>query len=188
VSGATPSQTVGPFFHIGLRRLSRDDLVPSAGKWIPITISGQVLDGDRQPIPDAVIEVWQANHLGQYAIADALQRTEPAASFCGWGRLPTDASGGYKLRTIKPGQVIGSGDTLQAPHINVAVFMRGLLRHLFTRIYFENELTNTADPVLLRVPEKRRPTLIAQRCDCVEQRYSWNIVVQGPEETVFFDW
>ena len=178
--GLTPSQTVGPFFRIGLERLFCDDLVRPGYDGVAITVSGKVLDADGQPVPDAVLEVWQADHFGRYVAPDD--------AFRGWGRIPTDSLGNFRLRTIKPGAVRGLRNALQAPHLNVTIFMRGLLRHLFTRMYFDGELENRNDPVLLAVPENRRQTLIATGCPAVDGQYSWNIILQGDEETVFFDW
>lgn len=182
----TPSQTVGPFFHIGLKRLSCDDLVPAGYPAPAITISGRILDGESKPVPDALLEVWQADQLGRYALNFLGDEMPP--TFQGWGRIPTDFLGRFKLRTIKPGPVNGPSDAPQAPHINVAVFMRGLLRHLFTRIYFDDEPANQGDPVLLMVPQKRRQTLVATRGRRNHGNYRWNIILQGPGETVFFDW
>lgn len=184
----TPSQTVGPFFHIAFKRLSCDDLVPEGYEGKPVTITGRILDGESQPVPDAVLEVWQADSQGRYSPPVSLLSEHSARSFQGWGRIPTDALGGFRLRTIKPGPVIGLKDELQAPHLNVAIFMRGLLRHLFTRIYFEGEPANQSDPVLLRVADKRRQTLVAARAQAADDSYTWNIILQGPGETVFFDW
>jgi protocatechuate 3,4-dioxygenase alpha subunit len=180
--GPTPSQTVGPFFHLGLRRLFRDDLVPPDHQGAATSISGQVRDGDGQAVPDAVLEVWQADHLGRYVSVDS------QATFHGWGRIPTDAHGSFRLRTITPGRVVGADGALQAPHINVTLFMRGLMRHLFTRVYFEGDPANPSDSVLRAVPEPRRPTLMAKRSAAAGKHYSWDVVLQGPQETVFFDW
>ena len=181
--GLTPSQTVGPFFHIGLRRLFRDDLVPPDRAREAIVISGRVVDGDGEPVPDAVLELWQADDRGAYANVD-----DPGTGFFGWGRVATDPLGNFRLRTLKPGRVVATGGLSHAPHVNVTLFSRGLLGHLFTRIYFAGDPGNAADPVLLAVPESRRHTLIAQRDVGDQSRYSWNIVMQGPRETVFFDW
>jgi protocatechuate 3,4-dioxygenase alpha subunit len=180
--GLTPSQTVGPYFKIGLERLFCSNLVPSGRESQATTISGQVLDADRHPVPDAMLEFWHADEAGRYTPA------ERATDFLGWARVPTDTEGRFSLRTIRPGTVQGPNATLQAPHISVAIFMRGLLRHLFTRIYFEGDASNAKDWVLLRVPESRRTTLIAKRSGKDANLYLWNIVLQGTDETVFFDW
>jgi protocatechuate 3,4-dioxygenase, alpha subunit len=188
MSGLTPSQTVGPFFRIGFERLFCDDLVPPGCSGEALTIAGQVLDADGQPVPDAVIEFWQADQYGRYICPKDRPARQAEGAFSGWARIPTDALGGFRLRTVKPGAVSGFGNRLQAPHINVAIFMRGLLRHLFTRIYFGGDPANQTDAVLSMVPEHRRSTLAAKRSAALDSSYSWNIVLQGPEETVFFDW
>ena len=147
-SHGTPSQTVGPFFQIGLSWLYAADLAgPDAAD--AITLRGRVLDGDGQPVPDAVLEIWQADAQGRYADPEGAH-----AGFRGFGRVATDESGGFSLRTIKPGSVEG-----QAPHLNITLFMRGLLRALAGRVYFADEPRNVDDPVLLRVPSARRATL-----------------------------
>lgn len=186
--GPTPSQTVGPFFRIGLERLFCDDLVPPGYDGLAITLSGKVLDADGEAVPDAVLEIWQADHFGRYVAPDESAAGEASSTFRGWGRIPTDSLGNFRLRTIKPGAVRGLRNTVQAPHLNVTIFMRGLLRHLFTRMYFDGEPENRNDPVLLAVPENRLQTLIATRYPVPEGQYSWNIILQGKEETVFFDW
>src|SRR5207247_516161 len=153
----------------------RDDLVPPDHQGEAIRITGQVVDADGQVVPDAVLEVWQADHLGRYVSVD-----DPQATFHGWARIPTDAHGQFRLRTIKPGRVVGLNGALQATHISVTVFMRGILRHLFTRMYFEGDPENQGDSVLLAVPEQRRETLIAKRSAAAERHYSWDVVLQGP--------
>jgi protocatechuate 3,4-dioxygenase alpha subunit len=167
---ATPSQTVGPFFSIGMRpvEVARE---PASER---LTIYGQVLDGDNNGVSDALIETWQAGPDGQYA----------RNSSWGWGRVATDASGSFRFVTFKPGRV-RVGDQLYAPHIVVAVFARGLLRHLVTRIYFADEPSNADDPILNLVPEQRRATLIARAV--TPHVFEWNIVLQGRDETVFFE-
>jgi protocatechuate 3,4-dioxygenase, alpha subunit len=184
---ATPSQTVGPFYKIGLDWLSTTDLAATATKGERITVSGQLLDADRQPIPDAVLELWQANADGRYAHAEDTQAKPLDPGFHGYGRVGTDTEGRFRFATIKPGQVPGLGNTLQAPHIVVALFMRGVLRHLYTRIYFSDEAANGSDPVLALVEDSaRRATLVAKRLG-TQAEYRWDIIVQGAGETVFFD-
>ena len=170
----TPSQTVGPFFHIGLERISRNDL--TAGNAQTIQIGGQVLDGDGKPVIDALIEIWQADSDGKYR-----------GNFNGYGRIATDAAGAFSFTTIKPGRVAGVSGQLQAPHIAVNVFMRGLLKHLVTRVYFPGEPSNDTDSILQIVPAARRNTLIATPSVGSIKYLSWNIVLQGKRETVFFD-
>jgi protocatechuate 3,4-dioxygenase alpha subunit len=171
----TASQTVGPFVHIGMARFYRDCLAPPGTEGDRVTVEGRVLDGDGQPVTDAVIEVWQADPHGHYA--------DP--SFHGFGRLATDGQGVFRLTTVKPGRVPGPDGVLQAPHLLIAVFARGLLKHLLTRMYFPDEPGNATDPVLALVPVDRRPTLVARRREAGV--LAWDIVLQGRDETVFFD-
>ncbi|MDH3446041.1 MAG: protocatechuate 3,4-dioxygenase subunit alpha [Deltaproteobacteria bacterium] len=185
----TPSQTVGPFYAIGLTRRTMNTLATDATAGERIRIEGQVFDGDGQPIPDALVEIWQANSYGRYNHPDDKQEKPLVASFTGWGRSGTDENCFFSFETIKPGTVPGAGDTAQAPHINVTVFARGMLLHAFTRIYFADEAANEGDPVLTSIKNKaRRKTLMAKR----EERdgrvvYRFDIRLQGENETVFFD-
>ncbi len=183
----TGSQTVGPFFRIGLTPLFTPVV---AGPDVPgkhVTIQGRVLDGDGKPIPDAMLETWQADATGQYAQPDTSQHPSPPGHFTGFGRVPTDESGQFTLSTIQPGRVPGPGDSLQAPHLVVLVFMRGLLRHLVTRMYFPDEPGNEDDPILHLVPSERRTTLIARRSSEDENVLLWDVIMQGADETAFFD-
>jgi protocatechuate 3,4-dioxygenase alpha subunit len=183
----TPSQTVGPYLHLGLTWLNIDDLAKDAPAQDRIVIAGRLVDGDGKPIPDGMLEVWQANASGKYAHPEDRQDKPIDPHFAGYGRIPTDKDGNFRFTTIKPGQVPGLGNTLQAPHIVVAIFMRGLLRHLYTRIYFSDEAANAADPVLGLIEDRaRRATIIAQRVPG-KAEYRWDIAMQGPNETVFFD-
>ena len=180
----TPSQTVGPFHHIELPYPPGGDVVP-AGSAGAVRISGRVIDGDGQPVGDALLEVWQADASGRYQKA---AQAEPAdgwrASF-GFGRVATDADGAYELWTVKPGPVPGPDGTTQAPHVLVSLFARGLLDRLVTRIYFPDEdAANGDDPVLALVADPRdRSTLIAE-VDGDGLRF--DIHLQGERETVFF--
>ena len=184
----TSSQTVGPFFHDCLlcADLDRKVLAPPETVGQRISIEGRVWDGDRQAVPDAVLEIWQADHRGHYN-----RHSEPADlqshPFNGFGRTGTDREGVYSFETIKPGRVPFDDNTLQSPHICMAVFARGLLNHLYTRIYFADEPANADDPVLLCVPVERRPTLLAQRYDVERFAYRFDIILQGAQETVFFN-
>lgn len=180
---ATPSQTVGPFFRIGMEALYTPDLAPNSAD--RIAISGRVLDGDAAPVNDAVLEIWQANALGKYAHPDDARALPLTAGFTGFGRVPTDAEGRFRFSTIKPGSVPGPRGVAQAPHLVVAVFMRGLLIHLLTRVYFPDEPGNASDPVLQLVPADRRATLVARRS---AEGLEWNVILQGDNETVFFDY
>ena len=185
----TPSQTVGPFFAFGLIRKGENILVSDATQGGRIRIEGRVLDGAGEPVPDAMIEIWQSNAYGRYNHPEDKQEKPLDPRFKGFGRAATDDSGVYWFETIKPGPVPGSGDFLQAPHINVIVFARGMLLHAFTRIYFQDEPANTSDPVLSRIEDKaRRATLIARREESVGKIvYRFDIRLQGENETVFFD-
>jgi protocatechuate 3,4-dioxygenase, alpha subunit len=185
---ATPSQTVGPFFHLALDRADWADLTKNNPQGERIVIEGKVTDGDGSPVADACLEVWQANAAGRYAHPDDNRAQVPLdPSFRGFGRVSTDAEGGFRLVTIRPGPVPGRGNALQAPHIAVALFARGLLKPLYTRIYFAGEQANDADPVLLSIDDPaRRRTLIAARRDGAPPTYRFDIVMQGERETAFF--
>jgi protocatechuate 3,4-dioxygenase, alpha subunit len=164
----TPSQTVGPYFSIGLPWDDGPDVVP-AGTEGEIWLRGTVFDGERAPIPDAMIETWQADPEGRYE----------TPGFRGFGRCPTDADGTWAIRTVKPGAAGG-----QAPHIAVSVFARGLLHRVVTRIYFaDEEAANAADPVLTGLDEAARATLIAPR---EGDGYRFDVRIQGDDETAFF--
>jgi protocatechuate 3,4-dioxygenase alpha subunit len=209
IFGQTPSQTVGPFFHYGLPWKggadlvgksdmgARPDLFPdehyvlnlSSPSGTPagevIEIVGQVFDAKGVAVIDAMIEIWQANAEGRYAsVDDARADVALDAHFVGFGRASVDQDGIYRFRTIRPGRVPGPGNTLQAPHLAVSVFGRGILNRLATRMYFEDGEGNDVDPVLSIVPEARRPTLIARRRD--DGRWWFDIHLQGEAETVFF--
>ena len=187
---STPSQTVGPFFHDALLRADcrRNILAEPGAAGRHIRIEGCVCDGDGAPVPDAVIEVWQANHHGRYNHPADTRDLPPDPLFLGFGRAGTDAEGRFWFETIKPGRVPFDGQRLQAPHICVAVFARGLLNHLPTRLYFEDESSNADDPILQLVPAERRVTLIAKRSERdTVLVYTFDIILQGPGETVFFN-
>jgi protocatechuate 3,4-dioxygenase alpha subunit len=169
----TPSQTVGPFFNIGLPGKEHSELVADGG----LRIEGAVYDGEGEPVVDALIEIWQADQSGRYP--------DGSTSFRGFGRCETDEHGRYWFVTVKPGQVSAPGGGMQAPHINVSVFARGLLKRVPTRIYFPDEAeANAADPVLASVDPERRPTLVAREDGDVLR---FDIHLQGDDETVFFD-
>jgi protocatechuate 3,4-dioxygenase alpha subunit len=185
---ASPSQTVGPFFVIGLEHLYRADLTFSGIAGKAITLRGQVLDGDGKPVPDAVLEFWQADAQGNFSVATVEAAEAEAAKFTGFARIPTDDSGKFELRTIQPGGVVGETGKASAPHLGVFVFMRGLLKPLYTRVYFEGEAANDTDEVFQLVPAERRNTLIARKDAAGGGRFRWNVALQGSEETVFFAW
>jgi protocatechuate 3,4-dioxygenase alpha subunit len=193
---ATTWQTVGPFFKIGLAWLYREELAGAGVAGERIEITGRVLDGDGNTVPDAVLELWQANSHGKYAHPEDEQNKPVDAGFSGFGRIATDDQGRFRFTTIKPGQVPapetsgkseGPSAALQAPHINVSVCTRGLLRRLVTRIYFPEEAANATDFALLKVDPGRRSSLIAKRSASSPSKFEWDIVLQGANETVFFD-
>jgi len=183
---STPSQTVGPFFSIGLEPLNRANLADGrAGE--RVVVRGRVIDGDGQGVPDAILEIWQADADGRYHHPEHTSTSNDGTSFFGFGRIPTDAQGQFSFTTIKPGPVHDSHGKPQAPHLQISVFMRGLLRQLVTRLYFPEEPLNTSDPVLRVVPESRRDTMIARQAGSKATALEWNVSLQGPNETVFFD-
>jgi protocatechuate 3,4-dioxygenase, alpha subunit len=184
---ATTSQTVGPFFSIGLIRWKQDNLVGSGVTGDRVTIAGRVFDGDGKLVPDAILEIWQANSHGKYSHPDDNQDKPLEAGFKGFGRILTSEKGEFQFTTIKPGQVPGPNGKPQAPHIVVSLFARGLLRRLVTRIYFPDESSNASDYALNLVDPLRRQTLIAKRATAQAGALEWNVVMQGPGETVFFD-
>lgn len=208
--GQTPSQTVGPFFHYGLPWKGGADLVGKSDMgarpelfaeqhWVlnlssptgvpegeVIEIAGRVFDAEAVPVVDAMIEIWQANAAGRYHALDD-DRSDVAIDphFIGFGRASTAADGVYRFRTILPGRVPGPGDTVQAPHIALSVFGRGIIKRLATRLYFAGAAGNDDDPILACIPEERRATVIAQRRD--DGVWWLDLRLAGPHETVFFD-
>jgi protocatechuate 3,4-dioxygenase alpha subunit len=185
----TPSQTVGPFYAIGLTRRTMSVLATEASEGEPIRIEGRVIDGDGKPIPDALVEIWQANAYGRYNHPDDKQEKPLDPTFAGWGRSGTDEKCFYRFETIKPGPVPGADDSVQAPHINLVIFARGMLVHAYTRIYFADEPANADDAVLNSIKtKKRRRTLIAlPGMENGKKVYRFDIHLQGENETVFFD-
>jgi protocatechuate 3,4-dioxygenase, alpha subunit len=184
---ATTWQTVGPFFRIGLQWLDNDNLVGEGVSGERVIIQGRVLDADGTPVPDAMLEIWQANAHGKYAHPEDTQAKPLEPGFSGYGRVPTNGEGGFRFTTIKPGPVSGPDGKDQAPHIVVSVFMRGLLTRLITRIYFPDEPRNAADYILNLVEPQRRSTLIARHVNGRPGVLEWNVALQGPDETVFFE-
>lgn len=184
IFATTPSQTVGPYFMIGLPWEGGPYAV-SPGTPGAITIGGVLLDGAGEPIPDGLIETWQPDSEGRFADLHGHNGGAPPEGFRGFARAATDDHGRYEILTVKPGPVSSAGGEMQAPHIDVSVFARGLLHRCVTRIYFADEQErNVHDPVLRTVPSARRGTLLAQpRGD----RYRFDIHLQGSGETVFFD-
>ena len=184
--GTTPSQTVGPFFRLGLDPMVIADLVHPNVTGRVIVLRGVVRDGAGEPVPDAIIETWQADSRGRYPVSSD-DPSEHVPAFQGFARVATDERGHFAIRTIKPGPVPGPGKTLQSPHLTVAIFMRGLLRHLMTRVYFSDDAATAADPILGLVDSARRRTLIAQADPKSPDAFEWDVHLQGPSETVFFD-
>jgi protocatechuate 3,4-dioxygenase alpha subunit len=182
---ASGSQTVGPYLHIGLTWLNTSKIAGPGVKGERVTIQGHLLDGDGVGVSDGLIEIWQANAEGKYAHPEDRQKAALEKGFRGFGRIPTDAKGAFKFTTVKPGRVPGPDGKLQAPHLSVTVFMRGLLKQLSTRIYFPGDPANAQDPLLKLVPAARRGTLIGRRKG--KGVLKWSIVLQGKDETVFFD-
>ncbi len=181
----TPSQTIGPFFAYALtprsyggKELATEQVATEGVAGERIRIEGAVYDGDGVPVGDAMIETWQADAEGRFNAAGN-------AGFTGFGRAETNAEGAYFIETVRPGALPGPNGAMQAPHLTVSVFARGLLIRLATRVYFDGEPGNAGDPVLALVPQERRATLIAKRgADGV---YRFDVRLQGEGETVFFD-
>lgn len=202
MSDITPSQTVGPFFAYGLTPTGRcqwdpngtyswkqtvgDNLITPDATGTKIRIEGCVIDGDGMPINDAMLEIWQADAQGRYA-SPGDSRARPNTKFKGFGRSATDKAGVFSFDTIKPGAVPGPGGKNQAPHIVFCIFSRGMLRQIYTRMYFPDEAANGSDPILALVPEDRRGTLVAHKTMKGDLAvYRFDIRVQGENETVFF--
>ena len=188
----SPSQTAGPYVHIGLapgdagfdiysHELGRDILGPNA-EGQRITLRGRVTDGTGAPVKDVLIETWQANASGTYVGAGEVED-----GFCGWGRvIPDFDTGEWSFETVKPGPVAGRDGSIMAPHINLWLVARGINVGLNTRLYFADEVAaNATDPVLNLIEQQhRRATLLAQPDD---GGYRFDICLQGDGETVFFD-
>ena len=197
---ATPSQTVGPFFHLGLVRastrtgLAREGALGAmagpATRGERIALHVRVTDGDGTPVPDAMVELWQADADGRYVRPDDPSSAAAgiaAPEFIGFGRLPTSQDGTCVFATIRPGLVAAPDGRFQAAHINLCFFSRGLLRHLYTRIYFSGDDRLDEDVVLANVPADRRETLMAKPIAGAPGGWSFELRLQGTDETVFFD-
>ncbi|MFM2422986.1 MAG: protocatechuate 3,4-dioxygenase subunit alpha [Pseudomonadota bacterium] len=190
-SGITPSATVGPYYAYGLTPMGKytwkdtgtPEIAPPGTEGEAIRIEGRVLHGDGKVIPDAMLEFWQADAKGRY---NAGAGAASNVAFRGWGRVGTNGEGRYAVMTVKPGAVAGPKGQMQAPHILVAVFARGVVKHLYTRVYFaEDGAQHASDAVLSLVPAARRKTLIATKS--APGIYTFDIRLQGGDETVFFD-
>jgi protocatechuate 3,4-dioxygenase, alpha subunit len=185
VTRPTPSQTVGPFFQIGLPHEGLTELVPPDHPHA-LRLVGRVLDARGEPVVDALVELWQANREGRYGHPEDDREEVPLEpGFSGFGRCGTDDSGDYGFVTVKPGAVPHPSGRMQAPHIAVSVFARGLLKRAVTRIYFPDEReANALDPVLASVEPERRADLVARDDDGALR---FDIRLQGDRETPFFD-
>ncbi|HUK65848.1 MAG TPA: protocatechuate 3,4-dioxygenase subunit alpha [Anaeromyxobacteraceae bacterium] len=183
----TASQTVGPYLRLGLDWLTRGEIAGAGTAGKRVTLVGRVLDGRGRPVDDALVEIWQADANGKYAHPADTRPLAITPGFRGFGRVPTDASGTFRFATVKPGRVPGPDGKLQAPHLAVNVFMRGLLRHLVSRMYFPDEASNADDPVLNLVEPARRATLIGRATPRDPSALEWDVVLQGADETVFFE-
>lgn len=183
----TPFSTVGPFFRLLVRDRqdeSTDTLTTAGTRGTRITIAGTLLDGAGKPIDDGLIEIWQADAEGRYPEQSDAQPGD-AERFVGFGRAATGPPGTFTFHTIKPGRVPGPDGRLQAPHILVGVMARGIMSRCWTRLYFDDEAANAEDGILARVSQERRGTLIATTT--APGVYRFDIIVQGGNETVFFD-
>jgi protocatechuate 3,4-dioxygenase alpha subunit len=183
----TPSQTVGPFFSIGLSELCRERIEYASAAGQRVVIRGRVLDGDGKPVPDAVLEIWQASEAAR---GDGDPGTDARRGKIpdGFGRIATNERGEFQFSTIKPSaRRDEDGGLMHAPHLAVLLLMRGLLRPLLTRIYFAGDAANGEDAVLQLVPTERRKTLLAEPSQENPRGLSWDIHLQGERETVFFE-
>jgi protocatechuate 3,4-dioxygenase alpha subunit len=181
----TPSQTIGPFYWGTIVQAYRADLAPPgvAGERIEVVLA--LYDADGAAVPDGVFEIWQANSHGRYNHPEDRRNLPLDAGFEGYGRTSTFTDGSSVFSTVKPGRVPWPAGGLQAPHINISIFARGLLNRVATRLYFEDEPANAEDPVLRMVEPARRSTLLAKKDDL--GRWRLPIHLGGPTETVFFD-
>ena len=176
---ATASQTAGPYWHLidfpGWADLLRADGPNAGAAGQRVTLVGRITDGEGAGLVDALVEIWQAGPDGRYD-----------GAFHGFGRCASDAEGGFRFSTLKPGPVPGLGNAQQAPHIALTIFARGLMKHITTRLYFAGEPLNATDPVLNLIKDPaRRATLIAHHA--AENVWHLDIRLQGEGETVFLD-
>jgi len=184
----TASQTVGPFFSIGLCPRSPNNLLPATAAAKPtFTIRGSIFDGDGSPVPDAILEVWCADSFGKFSQAGDQSAHDEHGVPAGFARIPVGEQGEFAIEAIKPAPIADNSGETQAPHLVILIFMRGLLKHLITRIYFPREQSNELDPVLKLVPAERRKTLLAEVVGNSATNLRWDIHLQGETETVFFE-
>ena len=185
----TPSQTVGPFFSFGLttENCSVRNIAGTQAKGERIVLACRVLDGDGVGLPDAMVEIWQADAQGIYNHPDDPQQKQVDPACSGFGRMGTTEDGSCEFETVKPGQVPGPGGVAQAPHLNLMVFARGMLKQLYTRLYFAGDPANDQDPTLTLVPKERRESLMAHPDPARKGIWQFDVRLQGENETVFFD-
>jgi protocatechuate 3,4-dioxygenase alpha subunit len=182
--GGTPSQTVGPYLALVLPWTDGSDVV-APGIIGAVTITGRLFDGAGDPIPDGLVETWQADPDGRFDHPDDPRGPQPYAGFRGFGRCPTDAAGRFTIHTLKPGAIPAGDGEIEAPHLDVSIFARGLLNRVVTRIYFPDETgANAADPVLSELADEDARALIAAPQSDGTLRF--DIHLQGPNETPFF--
>ena len=182
----SPSQTVGPFYHFSLTVTEAlGCMTGPVARGERIRIRFRLFDGAGAPVPDGMVELWQADSAGKYDHPADTQEKAADPGFCGFGRLATDAGGACVFDTVRPGPTPDGSGGCQAAHISVTVFARGLLRQLVTRLYFEGDPALADDPVLKLVPAERGGTLLARR-DAAGV-WCFDIRLQGPDETVFFE-
>jgi protocatechuate 3,4-dioxygenase alpha subunit len=183
----TPSQTIGPFFRHALIEAGAENLVHEGTRGERFTIEGRVIDGNGAPVIDAMLEIWQANADGKYDHPEDDQEKRIDPAFHGYGRVGTDTTGTFRFHTIKPGALPDARGGLQAPHINLSIFARGLLKRLVTRIYIPDDPLNASDAVLNAAPPTRRATMIAAWTDATHRTLHFDVILQGANETVFLD-
>jgi protocatechuate 3,4-dioxygenase, alpha subunit len=187
LSPLTPFSTVGPFFKLLVRDRPEgtDCLVSEATRGERITIAGRLIAGDGAPVEDGLVEIWQADAEGHYHHPGDPQSDLADPAFSGFGRAATGSGGAFRFQTVRPGSVPGPGGQRQAPHVLVSVMARGVMSRCWTRLYFEGDPLNDADPILRLVPAERHSTLVARQSRPGE--YEFDIVLQGDRETVFFE-
>jgi protocatechuate 3,4-dioxygenase alpha subunit len=182
--GVTPWQTVGPYFHYALP-YAGGPLVAGASREGAFTLHGHVYDAEGAPIPDALVEIWQADESGRFVDRPGIFEAPAPDGFRGFGRCDTDAEGRYAFTTVKPAGVPTEDGAEQAPHIAMSVFARGMLRRVVTRVYFDDQASaNASDPLLSSVEASRSGTLVAVSED---GGYRFDVRLQGDDETLFLD-
>jgi len=178
---------VGPFFRPALIEVGTENLVREGTRGEHVTIEGRLIDGDGAPVTDAMLEIWQANAEGKYDHPEDDQEKLVDPTFHGYGRAATDTEGTFRFHTIKPGPLPDAHGGVQAPHISLSIFARGLLKRLVTRIYFPDEPLNATDAALNAATPDRRATMIAAWTDATHRTLRFDVILQGANETVFLD-